>query len=115
MTCLGHKLHLEETFLQKIIWTCWFQGRDCAPEVVRKCLQSWEDRNPEWDFRCLDADTIAKYLDLDAYVDLQRQQITAASLSDILRLLLLHEYGGVWVDATTFCNVPLDEWIALAG
>jgi hypothetical protein len=101
--------------LQKIIWTCWFQGRDSAPEVVRKCLQSWEDRNPEWGLRCLDADTIARYIDLDSYVDLQRQQITAASLSDILRLLLLHEYGGVWVDATTFCNVPLDEWITQAS
>jgi hypothetical protein len=25
--------------------------------------------------------------------------------------LLLHEYGGVWVDATLFCNVPLDSWL----
>lgn len=95
----------------RIIWSCWFQGRDAAPELVRKCLQSWEDRNPGWDVRCLDADTIGRYLDLSAYVDLDRQNITAASLSDILRLLLLHEYGGIWVDATAFCTTPLDEWI----
>jgi hypothetical protein len=107
--------HSKGTSLQKIIWSCWLQGRDSAPELVRKCLQSWELRNPGWDFRCLDAATIGRYVDLGDYVDLTRQQITAASLADLLRLLLLHEYGGVWVDATTFCNAPLDEWIAQAS
>jgi hypothetical protein len=97
--------------MRKIIWTCWFQGRNEAPELVQKCLQSWEERNRGWDLRCLDAETISRYVDLDAHVDLTRQVITAASLSDILRLLLLHEYGGVWVDATTFCNIPLDDWL----
>ena len=82
---------------------------------MRKCLDSWETRNPGWDFRCLDAGTIARYIELDAHVDLRQQTLTAASLSDILRLLLLHEYGGVWVDATTYCNVPLDEWLPLAA
>lgn len=97
--------------MRKIIWTCWFQGAEHAPELVRACIESWRSRNPGWDLRCLDARTVAHYVDLAAHVDLSRQQITAASLSDILRLLLLHEYGGVWVDATTFCNTPLDEWI----
>jgi Capsular polysaccharide synthesis protein len=101
--------------LRKIIWTCWLQGRPEAPELVRKCLESWETRNPAWDFRCLDADMIARYVDLNAHVDLKKQTITAASVSDILRLLLLNEYGGVWVDATAYCNVPLDDWLPLAA
>ena len=100
---------------RRIIWTCWFQGREHAPELIRKCLQSWEERNPDWDFRVLDAEAISRYIDLQRHVDLTRQSITAASLSDILRALLLHEYGGVWVDATTYCNVPLDDWLPLAG
>ena len=101
--------------MRKIIWTCWFQGRQAAPEVVRKCVQSWEERNPGWDVRCLDASTVLKYVDLSPYIDLTRQTVTAASLSDILRVLLLHEYGGVWVDATAFCNVPLDDWLPIAA
>jgi hypothetical protein len=102
-------------YVQKIIWTCWLQGRQTAPDVVRKCVQSWEERNPGWDVRCLDACTIPKYVDLSPYIDLTRQTVTAASLSDVLRLLLLHEYGGVWVDATAFCNVPLDDWLPLSA
>lgn len=100
--------------MRKIIWTCWFQGLDQAPELVRACIASWRAYNPGWDLRCLDAGTIARYVDLAGHVDLQAQEITAASLSDILRVLLLHEYGGVWVDATTFCNAPLDDWIGPA-
>jgi mannosyltransferase OCH1-like enzyme len=101
--------------MQKIIWACWFQGRDAAPELVRRCLLSWEERNSGWELRCVDSSTVSKYVDFSTYIDLNQQAITAPSLSDILRVLLLHEYGGVWVDATTFCNVPLDEWLAFAA
>jgi SAM-dependent methyltransferase len=100
--------------MNKIIWSCWFQGRRDAPDLVKRCLSSWETLNPGWDFRCLDAESVGRYVDLGEHVDLRRQTITAASLSDILRMLLLHEYGGVWVDATLYCNQPLDEWLPLA-
>ena len=95
----------------KIIWTCWFQGREAAPRLVESCLRSWEQNNPGWELRCLDATSIQRYVAIAEHVDLARQSITAASFSDILRILLLHEYGGVWVDATLFCNRPLDDWL----
>jgi hypothetical protein len=97
--------------IPKIIWSCWLQGRENAPRVVEKCLLSWERKNPGWQFRCLDATTIGRYVPLKQYVDLDTRSITAASLSDIVRILLLHEFGGVWVDATLFCNAPLDDWL----
>lgn len=97
--------------MTKIIWTCWFQGRTHAPHLVERCLDSWERCNPGWELRCLDATTIEKYIPIGQYVDLERQAITAAALSDIVRILLLHEYGGVWVDATLYCNRPLDDWL----
>ena len=31
--------------------------------------------------------------------------------ANMIRLKLLLEHGGVWADATLFCNQPLDEWI----
>ena len=97
--------------MTKIIWTCWFEGREAAPPLVQKCLSSWERNNPSWEFRCLDATSIERYVPLRQYIDLNRQSLTAASLSDIVRILLLREFGGVWVDATLFCNRPLDEWL----
>jgi hypothetical protein len=77
-------------------------------------LSSWKDKNPEWDFRCLDAWTAIRYAPFLANIDLCSRTVTAASLSDILRISLLHEFGGVWVDATVFCNRPIDEWLPQA-
>ncbi len=81
--------------MRKIIWTCWLQGRESAPPLIEKCLKSWEHRNPDWEFRVLDATSIERYVSIRHYIDLERQSLTAASLSDILRILLLHEFGGV--------------------
>ncbi|WIW91142.1 capsular polysaccharide synthesis protein (plasmid) [Sphingobium sp. V4] len=97
--------------MPKIIWCCWFQGREQAPHLVRSCLHSWEARNPGWEVRCLDRHSVARYAPALTDFDLNSRSVTAASLSDIVRLSLLHEYGGVWVDATVFCNRPLDEWL----
>ncbi len=97
--------------MTRIIWSLWLQGRNAAPEIVSRCLDSWELMNPGWKLRCLDARSIDSYIPLSDYIDLDRQTITAASISDIARILLLNEYGGVWVDATTYCNRPLDDWL----
>eukprot|EP00981_Chlorochromonas_danica_P007109 scaffold1559_cov176-Ochromonas_danica.AAC.10 len=31
--------------------------------------------------------------------------------ADLIRLALLNELGGIWVDATVFCNKPLNTWL----
>jgi hypothetical protein len=59
----------------------------------------------------LDAVTVQRYVPLRQYIDLNEKTLTAASLSDVLRILLLHEFGGLWVDATLLCNRPLDDWL----
>jgi hypothetical protein len=97
--------------MRKTIWTCWFQGRENAPPLVKSCLDSWERHNPDWDLRCLDAATVQRYVPLRHYIDLNEKTLTAASLSDVLRIVLLHEFGGLWVDATLLCNRPLDDWL----
>ena|SRR5271167_107809 len=97
--------------MRNITWTCWFQGRNHAPELVQKCLRSWEDQNPGWDVRCLDASSALHYAPALVNFDLTKRDVAAASLSDDLRISVLHEFGGVWVDATLLCNRPLDEWL----
>ncbi len=94
--------------INKVIWTCWFQGRHVAPRLVQRCISSWEERNPGWEVRCLDGYGIRRYIELP---DFNGKSITHTGLSDIVRLLLLQEYGGVWADATLFCNRPLEEWL----
>lgn len=94
--------------INKVIWICWLQGWEQAPWLVRKCLTSWQVHNPDWEIRAVDRRTVQWHVELPP---LQGKQITAASMSDIIRTLLLHEYGGVWVDATLLCRQPLDDWL----
>jgi len=97
--------------MNKTIWMLWLQGRDQAPEIIQRCIQSWEQKNPNWTVKCLSASTVQYYIDVSRFIDLENQQLQAASVSDIIRVMLLHEYGGVWADASTLCNISLDDWL----
>ncbi len=35
-------------------------------------------------------------------------------VADVIRINLLAKYGGVWIDATCYCCVPLDDWLEAA-
>jgi hypothetical protein len=96
---------LENSNLPKIIWFLWLQGMDAAPLVVKKCYASWQKHNPDWKLIFLDQQTIGQYYTLKPL------PVTKQALSDILRINLLEQYGGVWVDATCFCNKPLNNWL----
>ena len=88
------------------------QGWGTAPPLVQACLQSWQRRNPAWTVRALTEDNLADHLDFAAvYPDVKAANMPAAALSDMIRVALLAEHGGVWADSTVFCSTPLDEWI----
>lgn len=95
----------------RTIWTVWLQGRENAPPLVRACLDSWERMNPEWDFRFLRREDLDEHLDLEARIWDTVSEMSPNHLSDLARINLLRQYGGVWVDATCLCMVPLDNWI----
>ena len=89
----------------------WIQGLDEAPKVVKSCYRSWVDRNPNWDVRMLDLKTCSEYFDIEKTIGNGRKDVSMAHLADIVRINLIADHGGVWVDATCFCVKPLDEWI----
>jgi hypothetical protein len=92
--------------LPKKIWFLWLQGIASAPLLVRNCYASWVKQNPGWDVILLDENNISVYLPAI------HRGATKQALSDILRINLLADLGGVWVDATCFCTEPLDDWLA---
>ncbi len=105
-------LNKQNSKVPKIIWILWFQGFDNAPYVVKKCLASWKKYNPDWKINLLEEANISEYINLNELVGKNVQEITKQALSDVLRINLLEKYGGVWTDATCFCNKPLDEWLS---
>jgi len=92
--------------LPKTIWFLWLQGIDEVPFVAKKCYESWIIKNPDWKVIFLDEKNLQQYVDAS-----KPGNATNQAWSDIIRINLLAEYGGVWVDATCFCVKPLDEWL----
>jgi hypothetical protein len=92
----------------KNIFIYWAQGFSNAPFVVKMCLFSWKIKNPRWTLYELDDSNLSHFINID---DFDEIQISKTGYSDIVRIHLLERYGGCWCDATTFCNVPLDDWL----
>lgn len=98
--------------IPRFVWTLWLQGWKDAPPLVQACLRSWDRRNPKWAVRALTSENLGTYLDFaGTYPGVDPDEIPAQTLSDMIRIALLAEHGGVWADSTVFCVRPLDEWI----
>lgn len=91
----------------KIVWWCWLQGLENAPDVVKACLRSLQRNLPkDYEIRVIDEHNWTEWVTLPQYIVEKRSagRIPAALFSDLLRLELLIKYGGSWIDATVLCT-----------
>ncbi len=109
-------LQCEKTCDSKIIWQYWHQGEENAPLLIKKCFESVRKFHPDYEVKVLSFDTINDYVILpEKYYGLLKQgKIPIAIFSDILRLYLLRQYGGIWIDATIYLTDRLPEDILTA-
>lgn len=98
-----------ENNIPKKLFMYWHQGWDEAPDVVKRCAETWQRHNPAWDIYLLDANSIANKINLPPAA--KALNLPLPALSDVIRICLLKKYGGVWADATLWCVRPLDDWI----
>ncbi len=91
------------------VWILWQQGWDKAPPLVRACARSWQQMNPDWKVHLVDENTISDFA--PAYAGILAPNASRTARSNIARLSLLQQNGGVWADSTLFCQQPLDEWL----
>ena len=95
----------------RIIWQYWAQGYEDVPDVVRSCLESVDKYAADYTVVRLTDENLSEYLDLPDFVQQRRATYSRAHFSDLLRLILLKTYGGVWMDATILMTAPIpQEW-----
>ena len=101
--------------IPKKIWRFWSQGWEKSPEVIKKCKQSWEYYNPGWEFYDLTDENLNEYIDLNHFdtstINTFSKSIQA--FSDVIRIHLLQKHGGIWIDATVWCEKPVESWLDL--
>ncbi|HEY3781984.1 MAG TPA: capsular polysaccharide synthesis protein [Fimbriimonadaceae bacterium] len=94
--------------IPRVIYSLWLQGKGQAPPAVRLCFDRWEALNPGYELKILEERDVAHLL---AETSIDRAAMPHQALSDIVRTLLLLKNGGIWVDASLFPVVPLDNWL----
>lgn len=92
--------------MSRTVWILWLQGWDDAPWLVQQVAMSWERHNPGWTIVRLDNTSISTHIRTLLPAD-----IPAPAKSDLVRLALMTEQGGVWADATMLCMQSLDSWV----
>lgn len=92
--------------IDRKIWVCWFQGMENAPDIVKRCYLSLKENITDREIVLLTENNYRDYVTFPC--EIQRKidsgMIKGAHMSDLLRLELLQEYGGTWIDATVFCS-----------
>lgn len=91
---------------KKVVWWCWFQGEAEAPELAKICLSSVREIFNEYDVIVVTDSNLSEYIDIPQYIQNKYEAgiIRPATYSDIIRLLLLEKYGGVWIDSSVLCT-----------
>lgn len=102
----------------KVIWWCWLQGLDEAPQIVKACfnsimrefkgssVQDVQGLSDGYEIKVIDAENWKEYIELPDFIvkKWEKKQIPPALFSDLLRLELLIKYGGTWIDSTVLCT-----------
>lgn len=93
----------------RIIWVCWLQGLENAPEIVKKCVESVKQNMQKYEVRVLTAENMFEYVTLPEHIvqKYKNGTITFTHFSDILRTALLLQHGGIWFDATVLLTDEL--------
>ena len=96
----------ESALIPKIIHYCWF-GRNPKPKLAEKCIQSWKKLCPDYEIIEWNEDNY----DLSSaplYVRQAYEMKKWAFVTDYIRLHVVHEHGGIYMDTDVELRKPLD-------
>lgn len=94
------------------IWIFWWQGYDTAPLLVKKCIDSIIKNAGNHQVVLITKENWKNYADIPDYIieKVKKGIITLTHFSDILRMSLISEHGGLWLDATIFVSRKIPEY-----
>ena len=92
--------------IPKIIHACWFGGKS-MPQVAQKYIESWKKYNPEYEVKIWDESNFDITSNMYIYEAYQNRKF--AFVTDYVRLKVLYEYGGIYMDTDVEVLKSLDE------
>lgn len=94
--------------IPKIIHYCWFGGKE-KPNIVKKCIESWKNNLPDYEFREWNESTFN--INSQIFVKESYEIGNYAFVSDYVRVYSLYNYGGIYLDTDTEVLKSLDSFL----
>ena len=98
--------------IPKVIHYCWF-GRGKLPKLAEMCIESWKKFCPDYEIVCHNEDNFD--INQNRYAKEAYEAGKWAFVSDYVRLKVLYDEGGIYLDTDVELIRPLDELIAGGG
>ena len=99
------------------IWIFWWQGLETAPDLVKACISSVKKHSGEHEIIIITEANVKDYVTIPDYIykKIEEKKITLTQFSDILRVNLLYDYGGIWLDSTIYMTKEFSSEIYTKG
>lgn len=96
------------------VWVYWGQGFDDLPFPVENTINSIKKHCPNRKIVLLSDENLSKYVVLKDFIIKKYKdgKISRATFSDLIRINILKEYGGIWLDSTYYFTDDLDTKIS---
>ena len=91
--------------IPKVIHYCWF-GKNPKPPLIQKCMDSWKQVLPEYEIIEWNEDNfdVAE----NQYAKEAYENKKWAFVTDYVRLKVLYEHGGIYLDSDVEILKPMD-------
>lgn len=98
----------------KIFWWCWLQGEEQAPPLCKVCLKSLRRNYSDYQINVVTQENISDYVKFPEHIvrKFKAGSITPTHFTDLLRLELLINHGGVWIDSSVFVTGREQDYLS---
>jgi len=95
------------------IWICWLQGMENAPHIVKRCYLSIQKHSGSREIIVITENNMSQYVNFPEYIKkrILKKQISPTHISDLIRISLLAEYGGIWLDSTCYLTDNIPDYV----
>ena len=94
--------------IPKILHACWFGGKP-IPEDAQRYIDSWKKYNPDYEIKIWNEDNFD--INSNTYVKEAYQSRKFAFVTDYVRLKVLYEHGGIYMDTDVEVLRSLDDFL----